>query len=194
MDKEVSENELEKDGELTLYQGEPFNGVSVRYRDDNGKVFSETHYKSGMKHGLHIVFNDYGHRVIKDRYKEGKLQDHGEILFKFLFCIYLASFASLFLFPIEISYIPNSIIHFVLLIPSLFLGGAVVMWRIYEFQELFDLEKNPHYVSFFEFSKSYRYKILSLTSEFVLYSFLSYGGSCILFFQIKALVEFIFTS
>ena len=51
-EKVVSKNELEQDGEVTLFEGKPFSGVRIDYYE-NGKKSGEGHFKNGKEEGLH---------------------------------------------------------------------------------------------------------------------------------------------
>ena len=67
----VSENELERRGEITFFNGEPFNGACVDYYE-NGQKESEVHYKDGKGDGLCENWYEDGQKESEGHFKDGK--------------------------------------------------------------------------------------------------------------------------
>lgn len=57
--KIVSENDLKEDGELTLFEGQPFSGICCNYSENEQKD-NETHYRDGKREGLDIEWYKNG--------------------------------------------------------------------------------------------------------------------------------------
>ena len=70
-EKVVSKNQLEQDGEVTLFEGKPFSGVRIDYYE-NGKKSGEGHFKNGKEEGLHTEWYKNGQKELEGQYKDGK--------------------------------------------------------------------------------------------------------------------------
>ena len=70
-EKVVSKNQLEQDGEVTLFEGKPFSGVRIDYYE-NGKKSGEGHFKNGKEEGLHTEWYKNGQKSGEGHYKDGK--------------------------------------------------------------------------------------------------------------------------
>ena len=75
--KDISEEDLEQDGGITLFRGKRFTGVCVDYfEEDSSDPTShhkyEKHYKNGKQDGLYTVWYHYGAKASETLYKNGK--------------------------------------------------------------------------------------------------------------------------
>jgi len=78
----VSENELERRGEITFFNGEPFNGACVDYYEngqsenwyEDGQKESEGHFKDGKPDGSWTYWHENGKRS-EMHFKDGKPDD-----------------------------------------------------------------------------------------------------------------------
>ena len=61
-EKIVSEKDLEQDGELILYEGNPFTGVGVDYHK-NGQKKSEQNFKDGTEDGSSTRWYENGEKM-----------------------------------------------------------------------------------------------------------------------------------
>ena len=71
--KEVPLSKLVEDGEIALFEGQPFTGVGVDYYD-NGKKKSKTHYKGGKDHGLWTKWDKDGKKTYQKNFIDGEEQ------------------------------------------------------------------------------------------------------------------------
>jgi antitoxin component YwqK of YwqJK toxin-antitoxin module len=79
-DSNIYEDDLEQDGEITLYRGKRFTGVSVgKFKDQEADPDAhdkfEKHYKDGKMDGLYTVWTQIGYKAKEEYYKNGKM--HG---------------------------------------------------------------------------------------------------------------------
>ena len=74
-EKVVSENELERDGEIILFEGKPFSGVRIDYYE-NGQKESEKHYKNGLENGIRIEWDEPWRKQHLLREANGKIHLH----------------------------------------------------------------------------------------------------------------------
>ncbi len=66
----VSENDLEQNGEITLFEGTPFSGVADFHNIHGQK--GKYHYKNGKLDGLSAEWYKNGQKELEGKYKDGK--------------------------------------------------------------------------------------------------------------------------
>ena len=69
-EKIVSENDLEQNGEITLFEGTPFSGVADFHNIHGQK--GKYHYKNGKLDGLSTEWYKNGQKELEGQYKDGK--------------------------------------------------------------------------------------------------------------------------
>jgi antitoxin component YwqK of YwqJK toxin-antitoxin module len=70
-EKVISENDLEQDGEIILFEGEPFTGIGVDHHK-NGQKKTERNYKDGKENGVSAGWYENGKKSHEFYFKDGK--------------------------------------------------------------------------------------------------------------------------
>ena len=187
------------------YKNGELDGVCTQFYENGIKMF-EAHYKNGKKDGLQRCWNEFGHRINKEDFKKGVSQySPWKTLFEEAGGVFMVGFVlgmiiiGHFSDLTSLTFLPISMTHFIVLIPSCFFGGLGVMKMLITEPVVFKLLKYPLTQDFsirniivrpignLDLWRSHKREIILITTVFIFTSFVVY---MVAYMMVYAIVDY----